>query len=337
MMKSELYEVSPRVKLTERLRRLRRTRVLRLLVRETRLDRSMLMYPIFVDERITSRQEIPSMPGVNRLSLSDLPSEAAEVSDLKIPSIMVFGLPRHKDALGSGAYAADGVVQQAVRVIKKTAPELVVATDVCLCEYTDHGHCGIVRGGTVLNDETLKFLSKTAVSHAEAGADIVSPSAMMDGQVKAIRTALDDTGFHDTGIMAYSAKYASAFYGPFRDAAESTPLWGDRRGYQMDPSNRKEAMREIASDIQEGADIVMVKPALSYLDVIREARRRFLVPLAAYNVSGEYSMIKAVGEKGWLDEKSIVPEILTSIKRAGADIIITYFAKEAARWMQEAS
>ena len=336
-MKSELYEVSPRVKLTERLRRLRRTRVLRLLVRETRLDRSMLMYPIFVDERITSRQEIPSMPGVNRLSLSDLPSEAAEVSDLKIPSIMVFGLPRHKDALGSGAYAADGVVQQAVRVIKKTAPELVVATDVCLCEYTDHGHCGIVRGGTVLNDETLKFLSKTAVSHAEAGADIVSPSAMMDGQVKAIRTALDDTGFHDTGIMAYSAKYASAFYGPFRDAAESTPLWGDRRGYQMDPSNRKEAMREIASDIQEGADIVMVKPALSYLDVIREARRRFLVPLAAYNVSGEYSMIKAVGEKGWLDEKSIVPEILTSIKRAGADIIITYFAKEAARWMQEAS
>ncbi len=336
-MKSELYEVSPIIKLTERLRRLRRTQVLRLLVRETRLDRSMLMYPIFVDERITSRREIPSMPGVHRLSLSDLPSEATEVSDLKIPSILVFGLPRHKDALGSGAYAADGVVQQTVRVIKKTAPELVVATDVCLCEYTDHGHCGIVRGGTVLNDETLKFLSKTAVSHAEAGADIVSPSAMMDGQVKAIRTALDDTGFHDTGIMAYSAKYASAFYGPFRDAAESTPLWGDRRGYQMDPSNRKEAMREIASDIQEGADIVMVKPALSYLDVIREARRRFLVPLAAYNVSGEYSMIKAVGEKGWLDEKSIVPEILTSIKRAGADIIITYFAKEAARWMQEAS
>jgi len=295
------------------------------------------VYPVFVDQRITKPEEVPSMPGIFRLSLSSLAGEVSEIEALKIPSVMVFGLPDRKDALGSGAYANDGVVQQAVRVIKKAAPQLVIATDVCLCEYTDHGHCGVVRGGVVANDETLKLLARTAVSHAEAGADIVCPSAMMDGQVRAIRTALDEHGHIDTSILAYSAKHASSFYGPFREAAESAPLFGDRRGYQMDPANRREALREIALDISEGADIVMVKPALSYLDVIAEARKRITVPLAAYSVSGEYAMIKAAGERGWLNEKSVALEVLTAIKRAGADIIITYFAKEAARWLQEAN
>jgi porphobilinogen synthase len=295
-----------------------------------------MIYPIFVDRRIRKREEIESMPGIDRLSLSDLDSEIAEVTALKIPVILVFGLPEHKDAMGSEAYSSDGIVQQAVRAIKKSAPQLVVATDVCLCQYTDHGHCGVVRGGTVANDETLELLSRTAISHAEAGADIVGPSAMMDGQVKAIRTTLDGRGFKDTSIMSYSAKYASAFYGPFREAAESSPLWGDRRSYQMDPPNRREAMREIATDIKEGADIVMVKPALSYLDVISAARAEFKVPLAAYNVSGEYAMIKAAGQKGWLDEKQSALEVLTAIKRAGANIIITYFAKEAAKRLLEA-
>jgi porphobilinogen synthase len=295
------------------------------------------MYPIFVDRRITGREEIESMPGIYRLSMSDLKNEIAEVTALKIPAVLVFGLPEHKDSLGSEAYARDGIVQQVVRAIKKMAPQLVVATDVCLCQYTDHGHCGIVSGGSVMNHETLKLLSRIAVSQAEAGADLVGPSAMMDGQVGAIRAALDEQGLYDTSIMSYSAKYASAFYGPFREAAESSPLWGDRRSYQMDSPNRREAMREIAADIKEGADIVMVKPALSYLDVIREARAQFHAPLAAYNVSGEYAMIKAAGQKGWLDERSIVLEVLTSIKRAGANIVITYFAKEAAKWLKEAS
>lgn len=275
------------------------------------------------------------MPGIYRLPLSGLEDEISTVADLKIPAILLFGLPEHKDAIGSEAYQTDGIVQQAVRAAKKLAPELVVATDVCLCQYTDHGHCGIIHGGTVANDETLGILSRVAVSHAEAGADIVGPSAMMDGQVKAIRAALDERGLADTSIMAYSAKYASAFYGPFREAAESSPLWGDRRTYQMDPPNQREALQEIAIDIKEGADIVMVKPALSYLDVISSARAEFNVPLAAYNVSGEYAMIKAAGHKGWLNDKLVALEVLTAIKRAGANIIITYFAKEAANWLRE--
>jgi porphobilinogen synthase len=292
------------------------------------------MYPIFVDQRLTERQEIEAMPGISRLSLSDLKTEMNEITALSIPAILVFGLPKRKDAVGSEAYADNGIVQQAVREIKRQAPGLVVATDVCLCQYTDHGHCGMVQGREILNDESLKLLARTAVSHAKAGADIVGPSAMMDGQVRAIRNALDEQGYSNTAIMGYSAKFASSFYGPFREAAESAPVWGDRRTYQMDPPNRREAMREIAADINEGADIVMVKPALSYLDLIREARNRFDTPLAAYNVSGEYSMIKAVGQKGWLDEERVTREVLTAIKRAGADIIITYFAKEAKRWLE---
>jgi porphobilinogen synthase len=294
-----------------------------------------MMYPIFVDRRISKREEIESMPGIYRLPLSGLEEEISTVTDLKIPAVLLFGLPGHKDAIGSEAYQTDGIIQQAVRAVKKLAPELVIATDVCLCQYTDHGHCGIVHGGTVANDETLGILSRVAVSHAEAGADIVGPSAMMDGQVKAIRAALDERGFADTSIMSYSAKYASAFYGPFREAAESSPLWGDRRTYQMDPPNRREALHEIAIDIKEGADIVMVKPALSYLDVISNARAEFNAPLAAYNVSGEYAMIKAAGHKGWLNDKLVALEVLTAIKRAGANIIITYFAKEAANWLRE--
>lgn len=334
-MKSEVYEVKKKSPLIERPRRVRRMENLRFMVQETKLAPSDLVYPIFVDRRLDNREEIPSMPGIFRLSLSEVPDEIAEVASLKIPMVLVFGLPSMKDQMGTEAYAEDGVVQETVRTIRKTRPDLVVATDVCLCQYTSHGHCGVTRGGTIVNDESLELLSRIAVSHAKAGADIVGPSAMMDGQVAAIRSALDEDGFLDTAIMSYSAKYASAFYGPFREAAESAPLWGDRRTYQMDPPNRREAMREIALDVKEGADIVMVKPALSYLDVIREARVRFQVPLAAYNVSGEYAMIKAAAQKGWLDEKSVIREILTSIKRAGADIIITYFAKEFARGLRE--
>jgi porphobilinogen synthase len=335
-MKSELYEVPENVQPFVRLRRLRRLESLRSLVRETRLSSLDFMYPIFVDHRLSKPEPLSSMPGISRLSLSDLKEEVTEILGLRIPAILIFGLPKRKDALGTEAYTTDTVVQQAVRNIKKMAPQLVVATDICLCGYTDHGHCGVVREGKVDNDETLELLARMAVSHAEAGADIVAPSAMMDGQVAAIRRALDKRGLSDTMIMSYSAKFASAFYGPFREAAESTPLWGDRRSYQMDSPNRREAMREIESDIEEGADIVMVKPALSYLDLIREARDRFQLPLAAYNVSGEYSMIKAAGEKGWLDDKKIAMEVLTAIKRAGANIIITYFAKDAAKWLEEA-
>jgi porphobilinogen synthase len=293
------------------------------------------MYPIFVDQRLSRSEEVPSMPGVYRHSIAELKEEIAQVVALKIPAVVLFGLPKRKDALGSEAYATDGVVQQAVREVKKIAPQLVVATDVCLCQYTEHGHCGIVRDGAVDNDQSLALLSKIAVSHAKAGADIVGPSAMMDGQVASIRRALEEQGFDDTLIMSYSAKFASGFYGPFREAAESTPLWGDRRSYQMDPPNRREAMREIEMDVQEGADIVMVKPALSYLDLIREARTQFSLPLAAYNVSGEYAMIKAAGLKGWLDDKRVTLEVLTAIKRAGANIIITYFAKDASKWLME--
>lgn len=335
-MKPELYEAVEELGLAKRPRRLRRTPSLRGLVQETRLSTLDLVYPIFVDSRITTPKEIEALPGIYRIPLSDVAQEVSDIASLKIPAILVFGLPMHKDSVGTEAYASDGIVQETVRVAKKAAPQLVVITDVCLCQYTDHGHCGIISGGTVDNDETLRVLSRVALSHAKAGADMVGPSAMMDGQVKAIRTAFDQHGFKDTGIMSYSAKYASAFYGPFREAAESTPLWGDRRTYQMDPPNRIEAMREIATDIQEGADIVMVKPALSYLDVISKARSEFYVPLAAYNVSGEYAMIRAAGQKGWLDDKLVALEVLTAIKRAGANIIITYFAKEVAKWLKEA-
>jgi porphobilinogen synthase len=333
---TEVYETIRRLALTERPRRLRRLKSLRTLVRETRISVSDFMYPIFVDQRISRAHAVESMPGISRFSLSDLTDEIAEVAEAGIQAALIFGLPESKDSVASGAYAKDGIVQQAVRAIKKATPDLVVATDVCLCQYTDHGHCGVVRGGNVDNDASLQLLAKVAVSHAEAGADIVGPSAMMDGQVRTIRNALDETNHHDTAIMAYSAKFASSFYGPFREAAESTPSWGDRRTYQMDPPNRREALREIALDVNEGADIVMVKPALSYLDIIREARNRFDLPLAAYNVSGEYAMIRAAGEKGWLDSKLIALEVLNAIKRAGADIIITYFAKGIAQLTREA-
>jgi len=316
---------------------LRKSESLRLLLAETRLSSSDFIYPIFVDQRLSEAEEIASMPGIYRHSLSGLKNEISEVVSLRIPAVLLFGLPKRKDALGSEAYTANGIVQQAVREVKKVAPQLTVATDVCLCQYTDHGHCGVIRDGRVENDETVNLLSKIAVSHAEAGADIVGPSAMMDGQVKALRQALDERGLDETLIMSYSAKFASGFYGPFREAAESAPQWGDRRSYQMDPPNRQEAIREIEMDIAEGADIVMVKPALSYLDLIREARAKFSLPLAAYNVSGEYSMIKAAGQRDWLDEKRIALEVLTSIKRAGANIIITYFAKEAAKWLRNAN
>ena len=320
--------------LSARPRRLRRLANLRRLVRETRLVIDNLIYPLFVVHD-GPKEEIPSMPGIHRWPVELLPAEAEEVAGLDIPAVILFGLPAAKDAQGSEAYAADGVVQRAVRAIKAAVPELVVMTDVCLCEYTDHGHCGIVRDGQVLNDETLDVLGRVAVSHAVAGADVVAPSAMMDGQVGAIRAALDEAGFPQVAILAYAAKYASAFYGPFRDAADSAPAFGDRRGYQMDPPNAREALREVALDIQEGADIVMVKPALAYLDVIRRVRDAFDHPLAAYNVSGEYSMVKAAAQRGWIDERAAALEMLTAIRRAGPDMILTYFAKDAARWLRE--
>ena len=316
-----------------RLRRLRRSEALRALVRETKVDVGDLIYPIFVIEGNKIKQEISSMPGLYRLSNDILPKEVEEIAKLGIPAIVLFGIPQKKDEAGTSAYHPKGVVQQAIRTIKKATPELLVITDVCLCEYTSHGHCGVVVDGYVDNDKTLKLLAKTALSHAQAGADIVAPSDMMDGRVKAIRQELDGSGFQNIPILAYAAKYASYFYGPFREAAESAPQFGDRRSYQMDPPNWREAMREIEQDIVEGADIVMVKPALPCLDVIRKARDTFNHPLAAYSVSGEYAMVKAAAQQGWLDERGIVMEILTAIKRAGADIIITYYAKEAARWL----
>jgi len=319
-----------------RLRRLRRTERLRALVRENRVDAGDLVYPIFVVEGKGIKQEISSMPSIFRFSPDQLDAEIEEVAGLKIPAVLLFGIPKQKDELGSSAYAPQGVVQQAVRRIKKSAPQLLVITDVCLCEYTSHGHCGVVVGDQIDNDQTLPLLAKTALSHAEAGTDIVAPSDMMDGRVKAIRESLDKDGFQQIPILSYAAKYASAFYGPFREAAESAPQFGDRRSYQMDPPNIREALREIEQDINEGADIVMVKPALAYLDVIRQARNAFNYPLAAYNVSGEYAMVKAAVKQGWLEERRAVMEILTAIKRAGADIIISYHAKDVARWLQSA-
>jgi len=320
---------------TVRLRRLRMKAPLRRMVRETALGPDDFIYPLFVMPGKGQAEEIPSMPGQFRLTVDRLPAEVEELARLGIPAVILFGIPEAKDEVASGAYAPDGIVQQAVRAIKRAVPEMVVVADVCLCEYMSHGHCGVVQDGVVDNDATLDLLARTAVSLAEAGADMVAPSDMMDGRVAAIRRALDAQGFPLVPILSYAAKYASAFYGPFRDAACSAPAFGDRRSHQMDPANRREAMREIALDLEEGADAVMVKPALAYLDVLREARRRFDVPLAAYNVSGEYTMVKAAAARGWLDERAIVLEILTAIKRAGADWILTYHAKDACRWLVE--
>lgn len=316
-----------------RLRRLRRTETLRQMVRETRLEIANLIYPLFVTQGKDIRQAIEAMPGILRFSVDKLPEEIEEVTSLGIPAVLLFGLPEAKDEAGSGAYDPKGVVQQAVRTIKEARPELVVIVDVCLCEYTSHGHCGVVIDREVDNDKTLELLARTALSLAEAGADIVAPSAMMDGMVAAIRAKLDENGYERIPIMSYAAKYASAFYGPFREAAECAPQFSDRRSYQIDPANVREALREVEQDIQEGADIIMVKPALAYLDIISKVRAAFNHPLAAYNVSGEYSMVKAAAQNGWIDEKKVVLEILTAIKRAGADMIITYHAKEVARWL----
>jgi porphobilinogen synthase len=318
-----------------RLRRLRKTGVVRDMVRETELGPSQLVYPMFVELGTDSRTPVEAMPGVERLSISHAVEEAGEVSALGIPAVLLFGIPAEKDEQASGAYDEEGVVQLAVRAIKEAHPQLVVITDVCLCEYTSHGHCGVVRpDGVVDNDLSLELLAKTAISHAAAGADAVAPSDMMDGRVGALRSQLDAEGHSETPIIAYSAKFASAFYGPFREAVESTPAFGDRRSYQMDPANSNEAVREALLDVEEGADVVMVKPALPYLDVIRRVKEATLLPVAAYNVSGEYSMIKAAATAGYLDERLTVLEALTCIRRAGADVVITYHAKDVARWLR---
>jgi len=319
----------------QRLRRLRKTQVVRDLVAETTLSIKKFVYPLFISQEVTSPKEIAAMPGIYQLPLSVVAKEAKKIYQLGIPAVLLFGIPGKKDAVGTQAYAQTGIIQKAIKKIKKEVPELLVITDVCLCEYTDHGHCGVLdRNGYVKNDESLVLLAKMALSHVEAGADIVAPSDMMDGRVGAIRTILDKNKYENTPIMAYSAKYASGFYGPFREAAQSTPKFGDRRSYQMDPRNVQEALREVAADIEEGADMIMVKPALSYLDVITQVKQHFNLPLVAYNVSGEYSMIKAAAQKGWIDEERIVMEVLTSIQRAGADIIISYFAPQLALWLQ---
>jgi porphobilinogen synthase len=320
---------------TTRLRRLRTTLNLRAMVRETTLGPRDFIYPLFVVHGKDVHREIPSMPGVYHQSIDRLASEVEEVSALDIPAVILFGVPAEKDPLGEENFADDGIVQQAIRAIKAANPDLLVITDVCMCEYTDHGHCGIVAGGEILNDETLDILGKVSVSHAQAGADMVAPSGMMDGMIAAIRAALDAAQYKRTGILSYAVKYASGFYGPFRDAALSAPAFGDRRTHQMDPANVREAMREAQLDVDEGADMLMVKPALAYLDVIRRVRDRFDLPVAAYNVSGEYSMIKAAADKGWLDEQTVVLEMLTAIRRAGADLILTYYAKDASRWLRE--
>ena len=312
-----------------RLRRLRKTPALRNMFRETSLAKKDFIYPLFIVEGSNIKKEISSMPGQFQMSVDNVLRECEELQNLGLNSILLFGIPESKDEVGSGAYDASGIIQKALRAVKKEFPEILAITDVCLCEYTSHGHCGVIENEYVQNDETLELLAKEALSHAENGADIIAPSDMMDGRVGAIRKVLDENGFHETPIMAYSAKYSSAFYGPFREAAESAPQFGDRKSYQMDFGNSDEAMREIALDIQEGADIVMVKPALSYLDIIRRAKDNFNLPIAAYNVSGEYSMIKAAAEKGWIDGEKVMMETLMAIKRAGADVIITYFAKEA--------
>jgi porphobilinogen synthase len=327
-----------------RLRRLRRTPVLRDLVRETRLDPGDFVLPLYIQDGLEGRSgglgvggrvPVPTMPGVERLSISEAVAEAGEAAALAIPAVIVFGIPSHKDEEGSGAWEEDGIVQLATRAIKDAHPDLLVIADLCLCEYTSHGHCGVVRAdGSVDNDASLELLSRTAVSQARAGADVIAPSDMMDGRVGAIRAALDEDGLADTPILAYSAKFASAFYGPFREAVDSAPAFGDRRGYQMDPANGDEALREVLLDVEEGADMVMVKPALPYLDVLRRVKDATRLPVAAFNVSGEYAMVKAAAAAGYVDERAIVLETLTSIRRAGADVVITYHAKDAARWLQ---
>jgi porphobilinogen synthase len=319
---------------THRPRRLRRTEALRNLVRETRISTAGLIYPMFVCPGAKVRQAVGSMPGIAQQSVDQLLEECREVEQLGIPGVILFGLPESKDATGSSSTHAQGIVQRAVEAIRKANLNLVVITDVCLCEYTDHGHCGVIENGEVANDATLEILANQALSHARAGADIVAPSDMMDGRVAAIRAKLDANKFENLPIFAYAAKYSSAFYGPFREAAQSTPQFGDRRSYQMDPANAREALKEVALDLEEGADMVMVKPALPYLDVIRRVRDNFNVPVGAYNVSGEYAMVKAAAANNWLDEKRTVLELITSITRAGADIILTYHAKDLARWLR---
>jgi len=316
-----------------RLRRLRGSEAMRRLVRETRIHVDDFVLPLFVSDLVDSPEPISSMPGVSNLPISAIAERAREIRKLEIPAVLLFGTPKSKDATGSASLKDDGIVQRAVREIKSAVPELLVITDVCLCEYTDHGHCGIVKGETVDNDATIEILARQAISHAEAGADMVAPSDMMDGRVKVIREALDDTGHEQTAIMAYSAKFCSAFYGPFREAVDSAPQFGDRQSYQMDPANGREALREIESDIEEGADIVMVKPALAYLDIISRARAEFDIPIAAYNVSGEFSMTKLAAQNKLADERRMVLEIMTAIKRSGSDIIITYHAEDIARWL----
>jgi porphobilinogen synthase len=315
-------------------RRLRRTENLRALVRETSLAPEDFILPLFACAGEKVRREIPSMPGVHNLSVDEIATEAAAAAELGVKSVILFGLPETKDEAGSGAYHEKGIVQQAVRAIRASAPELVIVTDTCLCEYTSHGHCGVVRDGEVLNDPSLELLARTAVSQAEAGADVVAPSAMMDGQVGVIRDALDDAGFDQVAIIAYAVKYSSGFYGPFREAADSAPAFGDRRAYQMDAANAREAMREAELDYAEGADILLVKPATCYLDIVKTLREEFDLPIAAYHVSGEYAMIKAAARNGWIDEQRVMMETLTSIKRAGADIILTYYAREAIKLLR---
>ena len=315
-------------------RRLRRNEALRGFVRETRLSASGMVYPMFACPGTNVRKEVSSMPGIYQQSVDQIVEECREVAGVGIPAVILFGLPEHKDELGTEAADARGAVQRSIEAIRKAKLNLLVIADVCLCEYTSHGHCGVVKDGEVLNDPTLVLLADAALSHARAGADLVAPSDMMDGRVAAIRQRLDENNFEDVAILSYAAKYCSSFYGPFREAAESTPQSGDRRGYQMDPANAREALREVALDLEEGADIIMVKPALPYLDVIQRVRERFDVPVGAYNVSGEYSMVKAAARNGWIDEKRVVLEILTGIQRAGADIILTYHAKDAARWLK---
>lgn len=316
-------------------RRLRRSPTLRKMVRETALSTKDFIYPLFVKHGQGEKEPIPSMPGQYQFTLGGIVQEAKEVWSLGIPSIILFGIPDKKDATGTRSYAEDGIVQRAISAIKEKLPEIIVMTDVCLCEYTDHGHCGIIKNNGIDNDATLEVLARQAVSHARAGADIVAPSDMMDGRVGAIRSELDANQFHETGILSYAVKYASAFYGPFREAADCAPQFGDRAGYQMDPANALEAIKEAILDMEEGADMIMVKPALSYLDIVRRVREECLLPLAAYNVSGEYAMVKAAHEKGWLDGPRVMMEMLISIKRAGADLIVTYFAKEAARVLEQ--
>ncbi len=317
----------------KRLRRLRYNSTVRDMIRETVLTKKDLIYPLFAVPGNGIKKEVKSMPGVFQMSIDVLVQECKEVETLGIPSVILFGIPEHKDEIGSGAYDSNGIIQQAVRAIKKETKKLVVITDVCLCEYTSHGHCGVLEGERILNDETVEVLVKEAISHAEAGADIIAPSDMMDGRISAIRKALDAKGFYEIPIMSYAVKYASGFYGPFRDAAESTPVFGDRRSHQMDVANANEAMREAESDIEEGADIIMVKPAGAYLDIIYRVKEKFQMPTAAYQVSGEYAMIKAAGRNNWIDEQRVMIESMIAIKRAGADMILTYFAKDVAKYL----